>query len=194
MASDSAGDEVVADKQPRREPVCVWVTGLACAGKTTLATALEQRLRQSGNPVRLLDGDLLRRGLRSDLGFTEADRTENMRRIVEMSTLMTAAGLIVIVASVSPFRSQRLARAQFPADEVIEVFVDTPREECERRDTKGIYAMARSETLTDFTGVDGRYDPPTELYVRVDTSVMSVEESVDRILHFMDRRYSRPCR
>lgn len=166
-----------------RQARCIWLTGLPGAGKTTLARALEQRLCDAGQPAYVLDGDDLRLGLCRDLGFSEADRIENIRRVAEVARLMVDAGLMVVIALVSPFRAQRqTARALFSDLEFIEVFVDTPLEECERRDPKGMYAKARRGELKDFTGIDGRYERPEHPEVRVDSSVMSVEESVERVL------------
>jgi bifunctional enzyme CysN/CysC len=162
---------------------CVWLTGLPGAGKTTLANALELRLRAAGRATCVLDGDAIRLGLCRDLGFSEADRIENIRRVAEVAKLMVDAGLTVMVALVSPFDSQRkTARALFSDGNFVEVFVDTPAEICESRDPKGMYARARRGELKDFTGVDGRYDPPSRPEARVDTSVMSVEESVEQVL------------
>lgn len=170
-----------------RRPRCIWLTGLPGAGKTTLARALERRLREEEAPAFVLDGDEMRTGLCRDLGFSEADRIENIRRVAEVARLMLDAGLIVVVALVSPFREQRqAARKLFPDGDFVEVFVDTPAEECERRDPKGMYAKARRGNLRDFTGIGGRYDPPEHPEVRVDTSVMSVEESVARVLHRLE--------
>jgi bifunctional enzyme CysN/CysC len=165
-----------------QRPKCIWLTGLPGAGKTTLANALEQRLRAAGHHTYVLDGDSLRLGLCRDLGFSEADRIENIRRVAEVARLMFDAGLIVIVALVSPFRAQRSsARRLFPDGEFIEVFVDTPLEECERRDPKGMYAMARRGQLDDFTGIDSRYEYPEHPEARVDAGAESVEESVEKV-------------
>jgi len=166
--------------QPAR---CIWLTGLPGAGKTTLASALEQRLREQGRPTCVLDGDSLRTGLCRDLGFSEADRIENVRRVAEVARLMVDAGLTVMVALVSPFHAQRrLARQLLSDGEFIEVFVDTPLEECERRDPKGMYARARGGKLKDFTGIDSRYERPENPELRIDTSVISVEASVELVL------------
>ena len=171
-----------ADLPPR----CIWLTGLPAAGKTTLACALEQRLRDLGRMTCVLDGDSLRKGLCRDLGFSEADRVENIRRVAEVARLMVDAGLTVMVALVSPFREQRRLASQLVSDgEFIEVFVDTPLEECERRDPKGMYARARKGELKDFTGIGSRYERPESPDVRIDTSVMSVEESVERVLRLL---------
>jgi bifunctional enzyme CysN/CysC len=169
--------------QPAR---CIWLTGLPGAGKTTLASALEQRLRDQGRPTCVLDGDGLRAGLCRDLGFSEADRIENIRRVAEVARLMVDAGLTVMVALVSPFRAQRrLARQLLSDGEFIEVFVDTPLEECERRDPKGMYAMARRGKLKDFTGIDSPYERPENPELRIDTSVTSVEASVELVLRHL---------
>jgi bifunctional enzyme CysN/CysC len=165
---------------------CIWLTGLPGAGKTTLASALEQRLREQGRPTCVLDGDSLRTGLCRDLGFSEADRIENVRRVAEVARLMVDAGLTVMVALVSPFRAQRrLARQLLSDGEFIEVFIDTPLEECERRDPKGMYARARKGKLKNFTGIDSRYERPENPDVRIDTSVMSVEASVELVLRHL---------
>ena len=170
-------------ERPAQQPKCIWLTGLPGSGKTTLASALEQRLREQGRQPCVLDGDSLRLGLCRDLGFSETDRIENIRRVAEVAKLMVDAGLSVMVALVSPFRAQReMARRLFSDGEFVEVFVDTPLQICERRDPKGMYARARRGELKDFTGVDGRYDPPGNPEVRVDTSVLSVGESVARVL------------
>jgi bifunctional enzyme CysN/CysC len=170
-----------------QQPKCVWLTGLPAAGKTTLANALERRLRKAGRHTYVLDGDNIRLGLCRDLGFSEADRIENTRRVAEVAKLMVDAGLIVMVALVSPFRAQRqMARRLFSDGEFIEVFVDTPQKECEHRDPKGMYAMARRGELENFTGIGSRYDPPRHPDVRVDASVMSVEESVDSVLPHLE--------
>lgn len=167
----------------RQAPRCIWLTGLPGAGKTTLASALEQRLQRDGCHTYLLDGDKLRHGLCRDLGFAEADRIENMRRVAEVARLMTDAGLIVLVALVSPFRAERQrARELFEQGKFIEVYVETPLAECERRDPKGLYAMARRGELDDLTGIGSRYEPPHHPEVRVDTVVLSVEECVDQVL------------
>jgi adenylyl-sulfate kinase len=140
---------------------CLWLTGLSGAGKSTLAEALDARLRDLGRQTAVLDGDTLRLGLNRDLGFDAASRTENIRRTAEVARLMVDAGLIVIVALISPFRDDRqLVRARFAAGEFLELFVDTPIEICERRDPKGLYKKARAGMIGDFTGVSSPYEPP----------------------------------
>lgn len=149
----------------------VWLTGLSGAGKTTIAQALEVELRRGGQPVCVLDGDGLRRGLCADLGFSPGDRQENIRRVGEVARLFADAGLICIVALISPYRRDReRARAAAPAGRFLEVFVNSPLEVCERRDPKGLYARARAGELKDFTGISAPYEPPfaPELELRTD--------------------------
>ena len=144
---------------------------------------LEKRLHAEGKHTYVLDGDNVRHGLNRDLGFTEADRVENIRRMAEVAKLMVDAGLIVIVAFISPFRAERqLARSLFDPGEFIEVFVDTPLEECERRDAKGLYAKARRGELKNFTGVDSDYEPPESPEVHLQTAAMKAAFCVDQIV------------
>lgn len=170
-----------AHKQQR--PRCIWFTGLSGSGKSTLANLLEQRLHAQGKHTYLLDGDNVRHGLNRDLGFTEADRVENIRRVAEVAKLMVDAGLIVLVSFISPFRSERrLARALFAEGEFLEVFVDTPIEVCEQRDVKGLYAKARKGELKNFTGIDSPYEPPETPEVRLQTTAMPPQASVEQLL------------
>jgi bifunctional enzyme CysN/CysC len=165
-----------------QKPCCVWFTGLSGSGKSTIANHLEKRLFAAGRHTYLLDGDNVRHGLNRDLGFTEADRTENIRRVAEVARLMVDAGLIVLVSFISPYRSERqFARSLFGDDEFIEVFVDTPLEECERRDVKGLYAKARSGQLPNFTGIESPYEPPAQPEVHLRTTDLSVDESADEV-------------
>lgn len=165
---------------------CIWLTGLSGAGKSTLADLLEQRLHAAGRHTYLLDGDNVRQGLNRDLGFSETDRVENIRRVAEVARLMTDAGLIVIVAFISPFRAERrMARALFSEDEFIEVFVDAPLDECERRDTKGLYAKARRGELKNFTGIDSAYEQPENPEVHVMSGEGSPDECVARIIDYI---------
>jgi bifunctional enzyme CysN/CysC len=170
----------------RQRPRCVWFTGLPASGKSTLADALRSRLVAAGRQVAVLDGDVLRQGLNRDLGFSEADRMENVRRAAEAARLMFDAGLIVIAAFISPYRSGRtVARELFPPGGFIEVSVDTPLEVCERRDPKGLYVQARSGRLKNFTGVDSHYEPPEapELIVRTtETTPQRVAEELTCLL------------
>ena len=164
-------------------PRCVWLTGLSGAGKSTLANRLQSTLHAQGRHVYVLDGDNLRHGLNRDLGFTAADRVENVRRVAEVARLMVDAGLIVVVSLISPFRAERqLARECFAAGEFIEVFVDAPLQECERRDTKGLYAKARRGELKNFTGIDSAYEPPALPELHLDTGRLDAAECVAHIV------------
>ncbi len=166
-----------------QQPACIWFTGLSGSGKSTIANLLEKRLHADGRHTYLLDGDNVRHGLNRDLGFTEADRVENIRRVAEVAKLMVDAGLIVIVSFISPFRAEReFARSLFAPGEFREVFVDTPIEECEKRDVKGLYAKAREGKIANFTGVDSPYEEPEAPEVRLDTVALSPEQCVGRIL------------
>jgi bifunctional enzyme CysN/CysC len=172
-----------------QKPAVVWLTGLSASGKSTIANALEVKLYSVGYHSMLLDGDNIRHGLNRDLGFTEADRIENIRRIGELAKLMTDAGLIVITAFISPFRSDReTARSLMPAGEFIEVYVSTPIEECERRDPKRLYARARSGQIPNFTGINSPYEPPDNPEVVIDTLRSSPNECADILVHFLIER------
>ena len=161
---------------------CVWFTGLSGSGKSSIANRLEQRLFAEGRHTYLLDGDNVRHGLNRDLGFTEADRAENIRRVAEVARLMVDAGLIVLVAFISPFRAERrFARSLFAEGEFIEVFVDTPIEACEARDPKGLYAKARRGALPNFTGIDSPYERPESPEVHLLTSGRSPEECAEQV-------------
>ena len=165
-------------------PKCVWFTGLPGSGKSTLANLLEKRLHAEGRHTYVLDGDNLRHGLNRDLGFTEADRAENIRRVAEVAKLIVDAGLIVIVALISPFRAEReFARSLFAPGEFIEVFVDTPLDECERRDPKGLYAKARRGEIPNFTGVSAPYEAPVAPDVRC--GFLNVSQATDAVLWAM---------
>ncbi len=169
-----------------QSPKCIWFTGLSGSGKSTIANLLEKRLHQENKHTYLLDGDNVRHGLNRDLGFTEADRVENIRRIAEVAKLMVDAGLIVLVSFISPFRSERsMARELFIEGEFIEVFVDTTLEECERRDVKGLYAKARSGDLKNFTGIDSPYESPETPEVHIQTADLSQEAAIESILKLL---------
>ena len=161
----------------------VWLTGLSGAGKSTLAMALEQRLFDAGRNVYVLDGDIVRGGLCSDLGFSPDDRVENIRRIGEVARIMADAGLLVIVAFISPFRADRdRVRAGMPLGRFTEVHVSTPLEVCEQRDTKGLYAKVCAGELSDFTGISSPYEAPVSPEVCLPTEQLSVDECVHRIM------------
>jgi bifunctional enzyme CysN/CysC len=167
-----------------QQPRLLWFTGLSGSGKTTIANLVEKKLHAQGRHTFLLDGDNVRHGLNKDLGFTDADRVENIRRIGEVARLMTDAGLIVLTAFISPFRGERrMVRQLFPEGEFIEVFVDTPLEVAERRDTKGLYEQARRGALKNFTGLDSAYEPPEAPEIRIDTTRLSAEEAAEVIVN-----------
>ena len=170
-----------------QKPACLWLTGLSGSGKSTVANLLEKKLYAMGRHTYILDGDNVRHGLNRDLGFTEADRVENIRRVAEVAKLMVDAGLIVIVSFLSPFRSERdFARSLFADGEFFEIFVDASFEECEKRDTKGLYAKARRGELKNFTGIDSPYEPPESPEIRLDTLAGSPEDCVRHILEALD--------
>jgi bifunctional enzyme CysN/CysC len=161
----------------------IWFTGLSGAGKSTIANLLEKRLHALGRHTYLLDGDNVRHGLNKDLGFTDADRVENIRRVAEVARLMADAGLIVLVSFISPFRSERrMARELLETGEFLEVFVDTPLEVAETRDPKGLYRKARRGELKNFTGVDSPYEPPEFPELRLDTTMLTPEQAGEAIL------------
>lgn len=166
----------------RQSPRCVWFTGLSGSGKTTIANLLEKRLHAEGRYTYVLDGDNVRHGLSRDLGFTAADRVENIRRVAEVARLMVDAGLIVLVSFISPFISERrMARSLFPPGEFVEVFVDTPIEECERRDVKGLYKQARRGELKNFTGIDSPYERPEMPEIHLSAHIEGLEQCVEKI-------------
>jgi bifunctional enzyme CysN/CysC len=170
----------------RQTPRVLWLTGLSGAGKSTIANLVEKRLHSLGMHTYLLDGDNVRHGLNRDLGFSDADRVENIRRIAEVSRLMVDAGLIVLVAFISPFRADRaMARSLFESREFVEIFVDTPLAEAERRDPKGLYKKARAKELKNFTGIDSPYEPPESPELRIDTTSLSAEEAAQRIVSYL---------
>jgi adenylyl-sulfate kinase len=169
-----------------QKPCVIWLTGLSASGKSTVANALEQRLHDMGRHTMLLDGDNVRHGLNRDLGFSEADRVENIRRVGEVARLMTDAGLIVITAFISPYRSEReMVRDLIPIGEFVEVYVSTPLSVCEQRDPKGIYKKARSGEIPHFTGISAPYQMPESPEILLDTTHKTVEEAVDNIIDFL---------
>ena len=166
-----------------QSPLVLWFTGLSGAGKSTIANRVEQRLLAEGLHSVLLDGDNLRHGLNRDLGFTDADRVENIRRVAEVARLMTDAGLIVLVSFISPFREERrMARERMEAGEFLEIFIDVPLDVAEARDVKGLYAKARAGQLSHFTGIDSPYEAPEAPELRIDAAACSVDEAADRII------------
>ncbi|HWU03744.1 MAG TPA: sulfate adenylyltransferase subunit CysN [Novosphingobium sp.] len=166
-----------------QKPAVLWFTGLSGSGKSTIANLVEKKLHAMGKHTFLLDGDNVRHGLNKDLGFTEADRIENIRRVAEVARLMTDAGLIALTAFISPFRAEReLARSLIPDGEFIEVFIDTPLEVAEARDVKGLYKKARSGALRNFTGIDSPYEAPANPEIRIDTTRISAEDAAEIIV------------
>jgi bifunctional enzyme CysN/CysC len=173
----------------RQRPCLIWLTGLSGAGKSTIANLVERSLHGRGHHTYLLDGDNVRHGLNKDLGFTDADRVENIRRVGEVAKLMVDAGLIVIASFISPFVSERrTVRALMEENEFLEVFVDAPLQVAEARDPKGLYRKARAGELKNFTGVDSPYEPPESPELHLDTSALSPEEAAERVLAELERR------
>ena len=169
-----------------QKPCVVWFTGLSGSGKSTIANILEQKLHTIGKRTYLLDGDNVRHGLNKDLGFTDTDRVENIRRVAEVSKLMVDAGLITLVSFISPFKSERqMARDLLSSDEFFEIFVNTPLEECEKRDPKGLYKKARAGELKNFTGIDSLYEEPENPDIILDTASSNAEELTDQIINFL---------
>jgi bifunctional enzyme CysN/CysC len=168
----------------KKQKACVlWFTGLSGAGKSTIANLVEKKLFGMGRHTYLLDGDNIRHGLNRDLGFTDADRVENIRRVGEVARLMTDAGLIVLVSFISPFRSERrLARSLLAPGEFFEIFIDTPLEVAEARDPKGLYRKARAGKIRNFTGIDSPYEPPENPEMHVDTSRVSAEQAAEQVI------------
>ena len=172
-----------------QKPALLWFTGLSGAGKSTIADQLEKKLHALGKHTFVLDGDNVRHGLNRDLGFTEADRVENIRRVAEVAKLFVDAGLITLVSFISPFRAEReMARELVAPGEFIEIFVNTPLDACERRDPKGLYKKARRGELQNFTGLDSPYEPPTNPELVLDALNVSAGDLVDRIIDFMQQR------
>jgi len=172
-----------------QKPAVLWFTGLSGAGKSTIANLVEKKLAARGRHTFLLDGDNVRHGLNKDLGFTEADRIENIRRVGEVARLMADAGLVVLTAFISPFRAERaMVRAMIPPGEFFEIFIDTPLAEAEQRDPKGLYAKARAGDLANFTGIDSPYEAPLAPDLRIDTTAMSAEAAAEAVIAALDRR------
>jgi bifunctional enzyme CysN/CysC len=176
-------DKAARASQKGQKPVVLWFTGLSGAGKSTIANLVEKKLHAMGRHSYLLDGDNVRHGLNKDLGFTEADRVENIRRVAEVAKLMVDAGLIVLTAFISPFRSERaMARSLLAEGEFVEIYVDTPLEVAETRDVKGLYRKARRGELLNFTGIDSPYEAPEAPELRIDTVDHTPEQAADRVI------------
>ena len=190
-SSNISWHEMSINKKTRSDlnsqtPCVVWFTGLSGSGKSTIANILEQKLHTIGKRTYLLDGDNVRHGLNKDLGFTDTDRVENIRRVAEVSKLMVDAGLITLVSFISPFKSERqMARNLLSSDEFFEIFVNTSLEECEKRDPKGLYKKARAGKLKNFTGIDSSYEEPENPDLILDTTSSNAEELTDQIINFL---------
>jgi bifunctional enzyme CysN/CysC len=175
--------------QKNQKPAVIWFTGLSGSGKSTIASALDKRLYTLGRHTYVLDGDNVRHGLNRDLGFTDADRVENVRRVAEVARLMVDAGLLVIVSFISPFRSERAAARNLMGEgEFLEVFADAPLEVCEARDPKGLYKKARQQELMNFAGIDSPSEAPETPDVRLDTAQLSVEAAVEQLIRVLEAR------
>ncbi|MGF1757432.1 adenylyl-sulfate kinase [Photobacterium sagamiensis] len=182
-------DKAYRSEQKKQKPCVMWFTGLSGAGKSTVAGALESRLAELGYHTYLLDGDNVRHGLCRDLGFSSEDRRENIRRIGEVAKLMADAGLIVLTAFISPHREERqLVRELLPEGEFLEVFVDTPLGECEKRDPKGLYKKARAGEIKQFTGIDSEYQAPEHPEIHLQAGDKSVAELVELSLCSLKER------
>jgi bifunctional enzyme CysN/CysC len=184
-------DKSVRSRLKQQRPCVLWLTGLSGAGKSSIANLLDKRLSDLGRHTTLLDGDNLRHGINRDLGFTDEARAENIRRVAEIAKLFVEAGMIALVALISPFRSEReMARALLAAGEFIEIHVATPLAECERRDPKGLYRRARAGELPNFTGIDQLYETPEAPEISLDTSVLSAEAACERVVDYLrENRY-----
>ena len=171
----------------KQRPIILWFTGISGSGKSSIADQLEQELLNRGHSTYLLDGDNIRHGLNKDLGFTDQDRVENIRRVAEVGNLMVDAGLIVLACFISPFKAERnMARELFKNNEFIEIFVDTPLELCEYRDPKGLYKKARSGKLKNFTGIDSPYEKPTKPEIHLKTKNKNINKLVHQILYYLE--------
>ncbi len=194
-ATNVQWQELFIDKTARaglkgQKPCVLWFTGLSGSGKSTIANTLEKRLHALGRHTYMLDGDNVRHGLSKDLGFSDADRVENIRRVAEAARLFIDAGLIVMVSFISPFRSERrMARELVGDGEFIEIFVDTPLEVCEARDPKGLYRKARAGLIRNFTGIDSGYEPPEHAELSLATRDTSPDVLAERVLAELRRRH-----
>nr|WP_176212745.1 adenylyl-sulfate kinase [Clostridium acidisoli] len=176
------------EKLLKQKGILLWLTGLSGSGKSTVATMLEQKLNDAGKLTYLLDGDNVRHGLNSDLGFSKEDRIENIRRIAELSKLFVDAGIITIATFISPFIKERVKVKDLLESDFVEIYVDCPLEICEKRDPKGIYKKARNGQIKDFTGIDSPYEKPINPDIVIHTEENSLEECVDKIMDYLEKR------
>ena len=179
---DSDVTKEIREKRLGQKAATLWFTGLSGSGKSTLANALEIQLTAIGKHTMLLDGDNIRMGLNRDLGFSDEDRTENIRRIAEVAKLMNDAGLIVLTSFISPFKQDRELARSIIGEDFVEIYVNTPLEECERRDVKGLYKKARKGEIPVFTGISSPYEAPEQPEIQIDTSKCSVEEAMEQVM------------
>jgi len=193
-AQNVVWQELQVDKAARarlkhQRPAVLWFTGLSGSGKSTISNLVEQKLYDRGRHTYTLDGDNVRHGLNKDLGFTDADRVENIRRVGESAKLMVDAGILTLVSFISPFISERrLARTLVDEGEFIEVFVNTPLELCEQRDPKGLYKKARAGEIKNFTGIDSSYEVPEAAEIEIKTDLVTAEEAADQIVAYLEER------
>ncbi|WJG08262.1 adenylyl-sulfate kinase [Aliiglaciecola sp. LCG003] len=194
MANNIVWHQHDVDKSRRasaknQQPAVIWLTGLSGSGKSTIANLLEKKLTEAGKHTYLLDGDNVRHGLCGDLGFSDSDRVENIRRISEVAKLFVDAGLIVLTAFISPFKADRgFCRGLLKEGEFVEVFVDTPIEECEKRDPKGLYQKARQGDIKDFTGIGSAYEVPENPEIHLNFSGQSPEESAELLFTMLSQK------
>ncbi len=182
------------EEKNQHKSAVLWFTGLSGSGKSTLAHAVEEALYKLGLNTFVLDGDNVRHGLNKDLGFSDIDRKENIRRISEISKLMLEAGIITLTAFISPFKAERaMARSLMPHGDFIEIHCQCPLETCETRDVKGLYKKARSGEIKDFTGISSPYEAPSNPELRIDTHSLSLEESVAKVIQLLQTRHIIPA-
>lgn len=188
-------DKSIRSYMKKQRPCLLWFTGLSGSGKSTIAGAVESKLAERLQHTYLMDGDNVRHRLCGDLGFSEADRNENIRRVGEVANLMVDAGLIVLTAFISPFKQNRESvRAMLKDGEFIEVHIDTPIEECEKRDPKGLYKKARAGEIKDFTGIDSPYEKPDAAEITIKNVNISVHDAADIVINYLEERgYLKPA-
>lgn len=187
-------DKSIRSYMKKQRPCLLWFTGLSGSGKSTIAGAVESKLSERHHHTYLMDGDNVRHGLCGDLGFTENDRNENIRRVGEVANLMVDAGLIVLTAFISPFKSNReVVRSMLKDGEFIEVHIDTPIEECEKRDPKGLYKKARAGEIKDFTGIDSPYESPDNAEITINNYNISVDHAANQVISYLEEQgYLKP--